>query len=103
MPFLVFVLCSLWDVCFFLSWSKWPSAVSNDSGKFFVIFLVVSASHVVRLLFSTARSSVDVFGVPNALCSYVITSSMFPSIITELICSLGVCICLDGVCLLCLR
>ena len=75
---------------FFLSWSQCPSAFSTDFGKYFVIFLFVSAGHVLRLLFSTSLSSVDVFGIPNALCRYVITSSVFPSVITELIWDVGV-------------
>ena len=85
---------------FFLSWSKWPSAVSTDFGKYFVILLFVSAGHVVRLLLSTDLSSVDVFGLPNSLCSYVITSSMLPPGITEFICDLVVRMCLL-VCVFC--
>ena len=49
---------------------------------------------MVTLLFSTALSSVDVFGLPNDLCRYVITSSMFPSDITELIYAIRVRMCL---------
>ena len=79
---------------FFPSWSKWPSAVSTDFGKYFVIYFFVSSGHVVRLLFSTALSSVDIFGLPNSLCMYVTTSSMLPSGITELIWSVGVRMCL---------
>ena len=62
-----------------LSWYKQPSAVSNDFGKHFVILFFVSDGHVVRLLFSAALNSVDVFGIPNDLCRYVITYSMVPS------------------------
>ena len=36
----------------------------------------------------------DVFRLPNALYRYVITSSMLPSGITELICAVGVLMCL---------
>ena len=50
--------------CFFLSWSKCPSDLSTEFGKYFVMLIFVSAGHVVRLLFYTALSSVDVFGLP---------------------------------------
>ena len=85
---------------FFLSWSKWPSTVSTEFGKYFVIVLFVSAGHLVRLLFSTVLSSVDVFRLPNALCRYFITSSMFPSGVTEFIWAVVVHMCLL-VCVLC--
>ena len=42
----------------------------------------------------------DAFGILNALCRYVITSSMFPSVIIELIWDVGVCMCLL-VCVIC--
>ena len=77
--FIIILFVERW---FFLSWYKWPIAVSTDFGKYFVIFLFVSAGHVVRLLFYNALSSVDVFGIPNALCGYVITYSMLPYDIT---------------------
>ena len=77
-----------------ISWSIWPIAVSNDFGKYYVIFLFVSSCHVVRLFFSTAHISVDIFRLPNALCRYFITSSVFPSGITELVCDVGMLVCL---------
>ena len=89
--FLIIIFVGHW---FFLSWSKCPGAVSTDFGKYFVIFLLISAGHVVMLLFYTNLISVDVFGIPNAFCRYGITSSVFPSGITELIWYIGVRMCL---------
>ena len=64
------------------------------------MFMLVCAGHVETLLFSTALSSVDVFGLPNALSRYVINASMFPSGIIELIWDVGVCMCLLA-CVIC--
>ena len=77
--FRIMLLVERW---FFLSCSKWHSAISTYFCKYVVIFIVVSAGHVVRLLFSTALISVDVLGLRNALCRYAITSYMLPSHIT---------------------
>ena len=88
--FLIMLFVERW---FFLYWSKWPSAVYTDFGKYFVIFLFVSAGHVVKLLFSTSLSGVDFFGLPNTFCRYIITSSVFLSIIKEFIWAVGVRMC----------
>ena len=54
----------------------------------------------MRLLFDTSLSSVDVFGISNSLCWYLITSFMVPYVITELIWAVGMRMCLL-VCVFC--
>ena len=67
--FLIMLIVERW---FFLSCYKWTSAVFTDFGKYFVIFFFVSAGHVLRLLFSTALSSVDDLGVSLLLPCFLL-------------------------------